>query len=137
MSNSEACRHIAPHQPEIRSVWVEAAAILASRRGLPRRIDIATVPDGAEYVSADHTLISLESLVHPRRELCRAKSTWTSKPAIAGRSGWPLEVDMLGQVGSGERLTVAIVADVGDLSQAVQEAECLQDAGINAARSRS
>lgn len=39
---------------------------------------------------------------------------------------------MLGQVGAGERLTDAVVADVGDLAQAVEEAERLQDAGINA-----
>lgn len=39
---------------------------------------------------------------------------------------------MLGQVGAGERLTDAVVADVGDLAQAVEQAERLQDAGINA-----
>ena len=39
---------------------------------------------------------------------------------------------MLGQVGAGERLTDAVVADVGDLAQAVEEAERLKDASINA-----
>lgn len=39
---------------------------------------------------------------------------------------------MLGQVGTGERLTDAVVADVGDLAQALEEAERLQDAGIDA-----
>lgn len=39
---------------------------------------------------------------------------------------------MLRQVGAGERLTDAVVADVGDLAQAVEQAERLQDAGINA-----
>jgi len=39
---------------------------------------------------------------------------------------------MLGQVGAGERLTDAVVADVGNLAQTVEQAEGLQDAGINA-----
>ncbi len=39
---------------------------------------------------------------------------------------------MLGQVGAGERLTDAVVADVGYLAQAVKETERLQNAGRNA-----
>lgn len=39
---------------------------------------------------------------------------------------------MLRQVGAGERLTDAVVADVGDMAQAVEQAERLQDTGINA-----
>lgn len=39
---------------------------------------------------------------------------------------------MLGQLGAGERPADAIVADVGDLDQAVEQAERLQNAGIDA-----
>jgi len=39
---------------------------------------------------------------------------------------------MLGEVGAGERLADAVVADVGDLAQAVEKTERLQDAGIDA-----
>ena len=39
---------------------------------------------------------------------------------------------MLRQIGAGERLADAVVADVGDLTQAVEQAKRLQDAGINA-----
>ena len=39
---------------------------------------------------------------------------------------------MLGQFGAGQRLSDAIVADVGDLAQTVEQAERLKDAGIDA-----
>lgn len=39
---------------------------------------------------------------------------------------------MLGQLGAGERLADAVVADVGDLDQAVEQAERLENAGIDA-----
>lgn len=41
-------------------------------------------------------------------------------------------MDVLGQIGAGQRLPDAVVADVGDSAQAVEEAEGLQDAGIDA-----
>src|ERR1700733_1878231 len=41
-------------------------------------------------------------------------------------------MDMLGQFGAGQRLSDAIVADVGDLAQTVEPAERLKDAGIDA-----
>lgn len=39
---------------------------------------------------------------------------------------------MLGEFGAGERLADAVVADVGNPAQAVEQAERLQDAGVNA-----
>jgi hypothetical protein len=39
---------------------------------------------------------------------------------------------MLGQFGAGERLSDAIVADVGNLAQTVEQTERLKNAGINA-----
>jgi hypothetical protein len=41
-------------------------------------------------------------------------------------------MDMFGQFGAGEGLSNAIVADVGDLAQAVEQAERKQDASVNA-----
>jgi hypothetical protein len=41
-------------------------------------------------------------------------------------------MDVLGQFGAGERLSNGIVADVCELTQTVEEAEGLKDAGINA-----
>lgn len=39
---------------------------------------------------------------------------------------------MLGQLGTGERFADAVVADVRDLDQAVEQAERLENAGIDA-----
>lgn len=39
---------------------------------------------------------------------------------------------MLGQLGTGERLADAVIADVRDLDQAVEQAERLENAGIDA-----
>ena len=41
-------------------------------------------------------------------------------------------MDVLGQIGAGKCLPDAVVADVGDLTQAVEQAEGLQHAGIDA-----
>jgi hypothetical protein len=41
-------------------------------------------------------------------------------------------MDMFGQFGAGEGLSNAIVADVGNLAQPVQQTERMQDASINA-----
>src|SRR6185437_3782414 len=63
--------------------------------------------------------------VRPSRSIC------TSKSVIAGRSGWPLEMHVLGQIGGGQRLSDGVVADVGKLAETVEQAERLQNAGIN------
>ena len=39
---------------------------------------------------------------------------------------------MLWQIGAGQRLSDAVVADVGDLAQTVEQAKRLKDAGIDA-----
>lgn len=41
-------------------------------------------------------------------------------------------MDVLGEFGAGERLADAVVADVGDLDQAIEQAERLENAGIDA-----
>ncbi len=41
-------------------------------------------------------------------------------------------MDMLGQFGAGQCLSDAIVADVGDLAQTVEQTRRLKDAGIDA-----
>lgn len=41
-------------------------------------------------------------------------------------------MDVLGQMGTGQCLSDAVIADVGDLAESVEQAECLEDAGINA-----
>src|SRR3546814_1349824 len=69
-------------------------------------------------VSVPRTRLLLASpigRVRPSRSIC------TSKSAIVGRSGWPPEMDVLGQAGAGQRLPDAVVADVGDLSQTIEE----------------
>src|ERR1700733_913560 len=61
-----------------------------------------------------------------------SRSIWTSMSAM---SGWPLcalEADALRQLGAGKGLADAIAADVGDFSETVEEAERLQDGGIDA-----
>lgn len=32
-----------------------------------------------------------------------------------GQAGWPLKMNVLGQIGTGQRLSDTVVADVGDL----------------------
>lgn len=39
---------------------------------------------------------------------------------------------MLGQIGACQRLSDAVVADVGDLAQALEQAERLKDSGVDA-----
>src|SRR3546814_20602021 len=71
-------------------------------------------------VSVPRTRLLLASpigRVRPSRSIC------TSKSAIVGRSGWPPEMDVLGQAGAGQRLPDAVVADVGDLSKTIEETE--------------
>ncbi len=41
-------------------------------------------------------------------------------------------MDVFGQIGAGEGLSNAIVADVGDLAQTVEQAKRKQDASVNA-----
>src|SRR3546814_6022494 len=62
----------------------------------------------------------------PRTRLLRAspigrvrpsRSIWTSKSAIARGFRRPLEVNVLGQLCAGQRLTDSVVTDVGDLAQ--------------------
>ncbi len=44
--------------------------------------------------------------------------------------GWPLEMDVLGQFCGGQCLPNRVIADIGDLAQAVEKAERLKHAGI-------
>src|SRR3546814_17308234 len=76
----------------------------------------------------------------PRTRLLRAspigrvrpsRSIWTSKSAIARGFRRPLEVNVLGQLCAGQRLTDSVVTDVGDLAQTFQQAERLKDARID------
>src|SRR3546814_9287809 len=77
----------------------------------------------------------------PRTRLLRAspigrgrpsRSIWTSKSAIARGFRRPLEVNVLGQLCAGQRVTDRVVTDVGDLAQTSQPAERLKDASIDA-----
>jgi|GEM_PF-3983355 len=42
-------------------------------------------------------------------------------------------MNVLGSIGVGQCLPNAVVADVGELAQAIEQTECLQDAGIDSA----
>src|SRR3546814_18594513 len=71
-------------------------------------------------------------LANPTGCMRPSRSIFTSKSAIAGRSRRPLELDMFGQFGAGQRLSDRVVADIGDLAQTVEQAERLKDARIDA-----
>jgi hypothetical protein len=46
--------------------------------------------------------------------------------------GWAADTHPSRQFGSSERLAYGIAADIRNLTETVQKAECLQDGGINA-----
>jgi hypothetical protein len=55
----------------------------------------------------------------------------TSKSAIGRGPGFALEVNMLWKRRTRQRLTNAVITDIGDFTQAFEEAERLKNAGIN------
>src|SRR4051794_30135285 len=77
----------------------------------------------------------------PRTLLVRARPTgrvrpvrsiWTSISAMMGRPRCALEVDALRQLRAGQGLADAVAADVGNLAEAIEQAQRLQDGGVDA-----